>query len=175
MTDLLNSRSAVFDHDAEGRRTHRYRLSISLGAGLHAAVCGVNPSYADAERNDPTMAKVCGFGRRFGWGQISMVNKFAAIATDVRDLRGLHIADAIGRHNDDHLFEVFRLADVIVAAWGPLAKLPPALRSRWRMIDELAASHGKTLHCIGATKDGHPRHPLMTAYATPLTEWRAPQ
>lgn len=175
MTDLLTTRSAVFNLDGD-KRTHRYRLSRSFGTGgPHAAFCMVNPSIADAETDDPTIRKVMGFARRHGWGQISVVNKFAVIATDVRELRDMSITQAVGEYNDDHLFEVFRLADVIVAAWGPLAKVPFAMRNRWRMVDEIAASHGKPLHCFGTVQDGHPRHPLMTAYATPLTEWRAPQ
>jgi hypothetical protein len=63
-------------------------------------------------------------------------------------------------------------ADKIICAWGPLAKLPPRLRGRWREVVALAA--GKPLWCLGTSADGQPRHPLMLRYTTPLVEWKPP-
>ncbi len=60
----------------------------------------------------------------------------------------------------------------MIAAWGPLAKQPPARRHRrWKAA---TAKIGRPLMCLGTAKDGHPRHPLMLAYDTPLVPWTTP-
>ena len=82
--------------------------------------------------------------------------------------------DPVGTENDDHLERIMRDADIVVAAWGPLAKLPPHLRSRWREVVTIADRTGKRLHCFGTARDGQPRHTLMLAYDTPLLPWSIP-
>lgn len=153
--------------------SYRMRLDRDLGrSGPAVAILGVNPSTADATRNDATIRKDIGFGDRLGWGRIIKGNKFAFRATDVRALRVC--ADPIGPENDRYLCEIMAEADIVVAAWGPLAKLPPRLRWRWRDIVSIANSIGKPLHCFGTARDGQPRHTLMLGYDTPLTEWVVP-
>lgn len=149
---------------------YRTRLEREIsGDGLVAAIIGVNPSKADAEIDDATIRKDMGFARRFGWRKIIKGNKFAYRATDVRVLRD--VADPIGPHNDAALEAMMREADIVVAAWGPLAKLPPNLRSRWLDVVAIADRIGKPLHCFGTAKDGQPRHTLMLSYDTPLLPW----
>jgi len=41
-------------------------------------------------------------------------------------------------------------------------------------VAEIAARAKAPLTSFGVAKDGHPRHPLMLAYDTPLTPWRPP-
>jgi hypothetical protein len=82
--------------------------------------------------------------------------------------------DPLGPENDRHLRDIMSAAPTVIFAWGPLAKLPPALRNRWKEIANLADEIGCTPMCLGTTQDGQPRHPLMLAYSTPLTPWRRP-
>lgn len=167
--DLLPRGSAVLSPCG----TWRYRLDRDLGQdGPTVAVIGVNPSTADADTDDATIRKVMGFGRRLGWGSLIMVNKFAYRSPDVRALR--RAADPIGPQTDVHLQWIMYPADIVIAAWGPLAKLPPALRNRWRTVAATAEIGGVKLQCWGVATDGHPRHPLMLAYETPLVPWAAP-
>ena len=166
MADLLLYRSAILSPCS----LFRYRLEREVShEGLVAAILGVNPSTADAEIDDHTIRKDMGFARRFGWRKIIKGNKFAFRATDVRELRRAH--DPVGPENDTHLERIMRDADIVVAAWGPLAKLPPQLRSRWREVVAIADRVGKPLHCFGTAKDSQPRHTLMLAYNTPLLPW----
>jgi hypothetical protein len=65
-------------------------------------------------------------------------------------------------------------APIVIAAWGPSAKLPPERRGRWRTVTALARELGVTLHCLTTAQDGQPRHPLTLAYDTPLTPWKPP-
>jgi hypothetical protein len=153
--------------------TWRYRLERDLGrSGPVAAIFGVNPSTADAIKNDQTIKKDMGFGERLGWGRIIKGNKFAFRATDVNELK--RAIDPIGPENDAYLEQIMRDADVHVVAWGPLAKLPIHLRPRWRAVDRIAKRVGCRLMCFGTAQDGHPRHTCMLGYSTPLIEWVRP-
>lgn len=154
--------------------TWRYRLERDLGrAGPTAAIYGVNPSTADATVNDHTIRKDIGFGGRHGWGRLVKGNKFAYRSTDIKGLRTA--ADPRGPENDAHLEQIMRDADIHIAAWGPLGKLPPHLRKRWRTVLSIAERVGIKFMCFGVAQDGQPRHTLMLAYDTPLVEWRPPR
>lgn len=166
--DLLLARDARLSADG----VYRYRLERSLSRdGLTLAVGMVNPSTADASVDDPTIRRVVGFADRMGAQRVIVWNKFAFRATDVKELRTAR--DPIGPDNDAEIETALREASVHVVAWGPLAKLPPALRGRWRKVAAIAERLGCDLMCWGTAKDGHPRHPLMLAYDTPLVKWTA--
>lgn len=151
----------------------RYLLTRDLGVGtLTVAICGVNPSTADGEIDDQTIRKDKGFCRLLGVRHLIKINEFAFRATDVNALKTA--ADPIGPDNDRHIEQAFRDADLHIAAWGPLAKLPKPLRGRWRDVAAIADKVGCRLMCWGTAQDGHPRHPLMLAYSTPLVEWKRP-
>lgn len=150
---------------------YRYRLERpGEGSGLTAVIM-VNPSTADAVKDDATIRKVRGFGARNAWGRIVVGNLFAYRATDVRELAGQ--VDPIGPDNDLRLCEIFLDVDRVVFAWGPLAKQPRALRDRWRTVDLMARTLGFKPLCLGVAKDGHPRHPLMVPYADAPRPWPA--
>lgn len=170
--DLLGSGSSAV---ISACGLYRSRLDRKISdSGPVVAIPGVNPSTADALKNDATIRKDIGFGQRLGWGRIIKPNKFEFRATDVRELRSAH--DPIGPNADEHLYEIFREADLVIPAWGPLTKLPKRLRGRWRRVVQIARDAGhETLWCFGTAKDGQPRHTLMLAYSTPLIPWVAPQ
>jgi hypothetical protein len=166
---LIEAGSAVFSPCG----TWRLRLDRECG-GTGPVIAGimVNPSKAGAEVNDHTVMKWFGFSRILNAKRFILANKFAHVATDVKELR--HVADPVGPENDRYIEQVLRDADVHIVAWGPLAKLPPGLRNRWRDVVAIADKVGCRLMCWGTAQDGHPRHPLMLAYSTPLIEWRRP-
>lgn len=154
-------------------RRYRYRLERSLGTGPCATVIMVNPSTADAWRDDPTLRRVIGFGRREGWGRVVVVNLFALIASRVRALA--EADDAAGPDNHHHLAAAMAEADLCVAAWGRTAKLPRSLRGQWRQAAQLAVDRGRPLQCWGLTREGHPRHPLYLPRDCRLNPWIPPR
>ena len=152
---------------------YRYRLERQSAGPGATAVIMVNPSAADAEQDDATIRKLRGFGERHHWGTIIVGNLFAYRATDIRDLRTAR--DPIGPDNDDHLIQILADADQVIVAWGPLAKQPRGHANRF--INVLSLIEGACLdpHSIGApAQDGHPRHPLMLAYSSPIQPWEFP-
>lgn len=156
---------------------YRYRLERDLhpiwGDGTRTMTwIMVNPSTADHAEDDPTIRRVCGFAERHGCDRVVVGNLFALRATDVRELA--RADDPKGPECERHLEDMIREADLLVVGWGPVAKLPAPLRRRWGLVPRLAGPLGKEMRCFGTSKDGHPRHPLMLPYATPLEIWHPP-
>lgn len=151
---------------------YRYRLERECGGMVTTAVIMVNPSTADHTKDDATIRKLKGFGQRNNWGKLIVGNLFAYRSTDVRKLGSVH--DPIGPENDEHLMRIMADADQVIFAWGPLAKQPKYRRGRWKDVAGIAHGAGLDPYCIGTAACGHPRHPLMTPYATPVARWDVP-
>ncbi len=152
---------------------YRYRLEREVGPfGPVAAVVMVNPSTADAHMDDPTIRRLLGFAKRFGWSRVIVGNVFAYRAADIRTLVGL--ADPVGPDNATQLRAILEDAEIAIVAWGTLAKLPAPLRDQWRQICTVADELGIELHHLGLARDGHPRHPLMLSYKAQLSVWEKP-
>ncbi|NLS19850.1 DUF1643 domain-containing protein [Rhizobium sp. P40RR-XXII] len=170
MADLLLQRTAIFSECG----LYRYLLEHDFGGSGPVVSLGmINPAEANEEKNDHTMTKVDGFCARLGASKVVVWNPFALVAKDVRDLRTA--ADPIGPENDAYIERAIRGADIHIVAWGPLSKLPKPLLNRWRSVVDVLNRAGAKPMCWGTALDGHPRHPLMLAYATPLVPWSIPQ
>lgn len=152
---------------------YRFTLHRSIQKiGMRACVIMVNPSTADHTNDDATIRKLIGFGKRLQWSELTVVNKFAYRATNINELRDAEYP--IGALNDGYIAAAMLDADIVVVAWGSLTKLPSKLRDRWRTIVTMARSLDRTLYCFGICEDGHPKHPVMLAYANQLIRWESP-
>lgn len=154
---------------------YRYRLTRWLEGG-RGRVCWVmlNPSTADATSDDPTIRRVLGFSRDHGFGELQVVNLFAARATTPRELGQLGLAvDVAGPGNNRAIATAIGAADTVVVAWG--AAVPTVLRReaerRIRSILRRCGALGRTPWCLSTTRDGHPRHPLYVPASTTLQPW----
>jgi hypothetical protein len=123
----------------------------------------LNPSKADAERNDPTINRCMAFARALGRGGIRVVNLFAFRATDPADMR--KAADPVGPDNDFHLRNEAHDSRVILA-WG--AK--PWARERIGTVLPLLAG-AASIECLRRTKDGYPEHPLFVPGSVRPMPW----
>ena len=119
----------------------------------------LNPSTADANQDDPTLRKCIHFAKSFSCGSLEVVNLFAYRATNPRELK--KIADPVGSRNNCYIELAIRRADLIIVAWGTKGIFQK------RNDEVLNLISGKqSLHCLGLTKDGHPRHPLYLRKST---------
>jgi hypothetical protein len=143
--------------DPTGR--YRYHLWRSWDTDLPRAVfVGLNPSTADAERDDPTLRRCVAFARSWGCGGLDVVNLFAWRATKPADLK--RAAEPIGADNDRILRELAAQAEHRIACWG----VHGAWQDRGARV---RAAMGPGWQCLGVTRDGHPRHPLYLRRDTP--------
>lgn len=137
--------------------------------GIVTALFGVNPSWADATSDDPTIRKDIGFAKVHGWRQIIKGNVFPFRSDDVRALRG--VTDHRLEENAEHIRAIAARADILVPCWGRRDKLPVPLRPQLAVTLDLLRATGKPIFTFGFTASGDPIHPLMLAYSTPLTRW----
>lgn len=143
---------------------YRYRLERTWNPALPrcAWVC-LNPSTADAERDDPTVRKITGFSARLGYGGFVLFNVMALRATYPSDLR--KHSNPRGPGNEAwEIAEACRevSTDPPIIAWGQIH------RDFGGYALEVVRAL-KVARCLGYTKsDGQPRHPLMLAYSTKL-------
>lgn len=153
---------ALFSDD----RTFRYWLLRRWNPALPLmAIIGCNPSTANERVNDPTIRKTIGFGERFGFGGILMLNVGAFRATDPKVWKAAR--DPFGPGNTiDHLQTyLFRWQpSIVVAAWGK----PLTASQRGQHRADAIKSNILGMKCWGRNADGSPRHPLMLAYTTKL-------
>lgn len=142
---------------------YRYRLwrAVGLAPGRVLFVC-LNPSTADALIDDPSVRRMAGFAKAWGYGRLDVVNMFAFRATNPKDLgRAL---DAVGPENDSHIRQAVAEANLVVAAWG--GSIPTKFAARRNSMRRLF--EGKTVMCLSKTEGGDPRHPLYLPRSVPL-------
>ena len=127
-----------------------------IGTPGFGVVIGMNPSTADLQADDPTVAG-CVFRARYRWGlpALVMLNAFAYRATDKKRL--LAVDDPVGAENDATITHYARSAALVVVAWG---QPPKALVGRGVEVAALLREVGVAAMCFGVNGDGSPKHPL---------------
>lgn len=160
----------VSDADLSACGTYRYRLTRQWadrlwGVGT-ATFIMLNPSIADAGHDDPTVRRCVGYAKAWGADGLTVVNLYALVATDHRDL--WKHPDPVGPENDDWLVEAAQRANVegwpLVAAWGANAR-PDRVE---RVLNLLGS---RKLTALGVTKAGAPRHPVRLRSDAARAPW----
>ena len=132
--------------------SYRYWLGRSRNGGDgRVTFIMLNSSDADAERDDPTIRRCLGFAEAWGKRQFVALNLFGWRDSDPMAL--LRCADPIGPENDAYLLKAEGL---VVCAWGTGG----TIRSRSWQVRQMLMASGLTLHHLGLTKHGYPKHPL---------------
>ncbi|MFL5328252.1 MAG: DUF1643 domain-containing protein [Gemmataceae bacterium] len=143
---------------------YRYRLTRHWGVGPRVTFVMLNPSTADAERNDPTIRKCIGFAQRWGCGRLQVVNLFALRATSPAELR--RVSDPVGPRNRGMIERVLaEPGGIVVCAWGVHGQL---MEQGDKVAAWLEHIGNRELMCLGRTSAGHPRHPLYLPYTANL-------
>jgi len=143
---------------------YRYHLTREWGdSGKSALWIMLNPSTADAQRNDSTVKKCIGFTSRLaGYKRMAIVNLFAFRTTFPHELDKAR--DPVGRENDSTIIKAACKYDKVICAWGTHGDK----FGRAAQVIELLRKANVLPLCLGWTKDGFPRHPLMVAYSVSL-------
>ena len=120
----------------------------------------LNPSTADAEKDDPTIRRCMGFARSWGYGGIAVTNLFAYRTTSPKTLKeafwthGLH--GPKHPYNADTLVSMAKRSAVVICAWGNHGEFEDAGHNTRSMLK----GSGIKPHYLRLTKSGEPAHPL---------------
>jgi len=162
--------TAIFDPTER----YRYVLTRELDpANQRRMLCvALNPSTANADVNDPTVTRLMGYARRWGYGHLTVCNIFAFRGTDPRSL--YQVADPIGPENDAHISEQARLHDLVLCGWGnhgcEVKSAHGDFTKRGRQVQQVleVASDPRI---FGLTGKLQPLHPLYLASDMPAIPW----
>ena len=147
---------AVMSEDARCR----FLLWRNWGRGPRRCVfIGLNPSTADASRDDATARRCIAFARAWDCTGMLMVNLFATRSTHPDGI----VVDQETVTNGMYQRVASASADIIVAAWGAhtLARIGYSRA-------DFPLTTNQRLHCLGTNKDGSPKHPLYLAKSSTL-------
>lgn len=135
-----------------------YRYALWRGDPNGRLLCFVmlNPSTADAEKDDPTIRACKAFAAREGYDGIYVVNLFAYRATKPEDMK--KAADPFGPGAAQYLRDAVAKYPTVVCAWGKVGgEFNP---NHAHHVTQLLKYAGANTVCLGKTAEGYPRHPL---------------
>jgi hypothetical protein len=148
-------RGAIFD--ATGN--YRYTLWRSWRKqGKRVAFIMLNPSTADALKDDPTIRRCMAFAQVWGYASVEVVNLFAYRTPHPSNLK--EVDDPIGTDNDAYLLQASQRSHTLIYAWGNWG----SLLERDRQVQDLL--QGLDIGCLGVNRNGQPRHPLYLPRTT---------
>lgn len=119
----------------------------------------LNPSTADAFKNDPTVARCQERAIKLGYGSFVVVNIFAFRSTQPNVLTLPNI-EPIGEGNDEWILFAAKESSKVMLGWGRHGKF----NSRGDIVTSLLEDAGVELWCLGQNKDQTPIHPLYQPY-----------
>jgi hypothetical protein len=163
--DLISGtlNSAVFSDCGK----YRYRLYRRVGRSSRKCLfIMLNPSTADAFRNDPTICRCITFAQKWGCGVLVVVNLFGFRATSPKEM--LDAVDPVGPENHRFVVEAIQevagegdraympIAGPVVCAWGTKGGFMEQDQTvlGWIRKERVVPM------CLRQTKAGHPAHPL---------------
>ncbi len=166
MSPAYTNTAATFSADMR----YRYHLSrqwaLPITAGEDRGACMflmLNPSTADIKLDDPTIRRCVGFASSWGFSGLSVCNIFALRSTDPAAL--YTTPDPVGPTNDLNIEGTARTCCLIIAAWGVHGEY---MNRGVQVLRNLQAK-GYTVHHLGLTSGGHPKHPLyLPKTSTPV-------
>lgn len=137
--------------------TYRYFLQRTWDRDINNKMMTfimLNPSKADALKDDPTIRKCVMLAKKENCSGIYVINLFALRSSQPKDLY-IH-NNPVGPDNDYWIDEITKKSKIIVVAWGNDGNL----LNRDIEVCEKLKSLGLNLYCLGLNKNGSPKHPL---------------
>jgi len=142
--------------DLSQNERYRYRLWRSWGPGSRCAFVMLNPSTADASKDDATIRRCIGYARLWRFDGIEVVNLFALRSTNPKILYRYDNEFCKGPANDDAIADAANSSSLVVCAWGNHGGLYK--RSQSVLIQ---LRHRCVPQALAVTKQDQPAHPLF--------------
>ena len=149
----LTTKSAVIDGDYRYILTRSWEPSPVRNLGCVAWIM-LNPSTADAEKDDPTLIRCIDYSQALGFTSLSVTNLFAYRESYSNKLHS--VEKPIGDNNDQWIISAAQKADFVVVAWGNSGMYLHRNDEVERLLGNLVIP----LHALAVTKYGQPCHPL---------------
>ena len=159
MSQLQTAAGAVFS----SCNTQRYLL-WRIWEPEHPKVLfiGLNPSVANAQKDDPTTQRIRAHAKRLGFGGVYLCNCFPTIATNPKQLHSY----GDWQENKHWVSRAASLCQEVVFAWGR----HPLVKQLGR--DRYFATVFPNAKQLGKNLDGSPKHPLYLPYSTSLERFQ---
>jgi hypothetical protein len=138
----------------------------------------LNPSTADADKDDPTIRRCKSFGKLWGYHKVVIGNLYGYRATEPKEMWRAALAgtDIVGEDNNSALVRAIMEASgypphlprtpsmtkgAVVCAWGQASSLPKALRDQHQQRAAFVRRLiGSQAYALRLNDDGSPVHPL---------------
>ena len=153
----MTTKEAVFSPDL----VYRYVLYRDLGEGEGTCLwVMLNSSTASTLINDPTITRVIGFTRAWGYRYVVVVNLFAFKATDPKVMKQaiFPVGEVVNGEelNDKYIMTEAAEADRIMLAYGGGG----TYFNRHASVVRMLRAKGYKLYYLQLTQKGLPMHPL---------------
>lgn len=148
---------------------YRYWLSREWGMGKPCLFIMLNPSTADAAKDDPTIRRCVGFAKSWGYEKIYVGNLFAIRSTNPRGIFAAPIPNPPdAKEYLRSMVDCVREAGgICIAAWGNHG----AYDGQDNVMVEWFREFQMPLYVLGLTKRGQPLHPLYVKANVELQRW----
>jgi hypothetical protein len=135
---------------------------------LWPVIVGLNPSTADASKNDNTIRKEIAFCKSWGYARLLKINVFGYRETSPAKMFAAQKAglDIMGPENRDWMMKAAAGADLVLCAWGV-----PAGALGWKTKNFLK-QYTTQLAYLKLNQDGSPAHPLYQPGSLRPQAWR---
>lgn len=149
----------------------RYRFVLGVKGSKMLAIIGANPSTANPEKSDRTVARIDKIARKHGYDGWVLYNLWPERKTHPDELRK-YLVRAIHKQNLIHIQDTLQQYPVtgIWAAWGNIIEKRPYLYRCLTDICRLERCKSLSWFQLNTlTGRGHPRHPLYQPDHSVLT------
>jgi len=151
---------AVF---SDSNRRFRYSLwRIWQPAGDKMLFIGLNPSTANDIKDDPTIRRLAGFAKSWGFGGLFAGNLFSLVTANPDVLWFSPSTEQPNGPNDTAIKRMRELSTKVMVGWGNEG------RNAGTRPGEVLALIGQPVFCIKTTKAGEPGHPLYMPLSSQL-------
>ena len=152
---------AVFNDE---NRRFRYALWRIWDKSKEALLfIGLNPSTANDIKNDPTIMKLVGFSKSWGFGGLYAGNLFSIVSANPDVLFFESSVEQPNGLNDQAIKQMNKLCSTVLVGWGEWgqnAGLRPS---------QVLSLIGERAFCLKVNKSGEPSHPLYLPSSSKMT------
>ena len=154
---------ALFSDDTRRFRYALWRRWEKTGDNL--LFIGLDPSTANNLRDDPTIRRLIGFAKSWGFGGLFAGNLFSIVSADPAILFLSQSQELPGGPNDTAIKRMRELSTMALVAWGEWGINAGTRPS------EVLSLIGEPVYCLKVNQSGEPTHPLYLPSDTKLMRY----